>query len=248
MGKLRSDRPILSRRDSEWLNDCQVANDNALAMRPDGAPVYFFYPRDDARAAQLLSSSRSMARLFAEQPPSRASIILPFSVRQLHWHTLFISSLERTFYHFEGFGADLPVRSPLRQAFDTSLGADGWRFVSIRYRYQSDSVSCGVWVQVARDCWLKYVASPQYGMRTFGAFMQQTLAEAGVSDLAALRGVAAKAAERANVAYICTARADMRGRLVQAALADKLAWGAARLAGFAPATALDLEKFDDALP
>ena len=40
-------------------------------------------------------------------------------------------------------------------------------------------------------------------------------------------------------------RADMRGRLVQAALANGLSWGQANLAGFAPATALDLDEYDD---
>ena len=58
----------------------------------------------------------------------------------------------------------------------------------------------------------------------------------------------ASRAERANVAFILEQRADMRGRLVQAALADKLAWGQASLAGFAPATALDLVDFDDPVP
>ena len=115
-----------------------------------------------------------MAQLFAQQPPSRTSIVLPFSVRRLHWHALFISPLERTFYHFEGFGNELSHYSPVRTAFDDLLSGDGWRFVSIRNKYQSDSVSCGVWLQVARDCWLKYVASSQYGTRTYSPWTNYT--------------------------------------------------------------------------
>ena len=37
----------------------------------------------------------------------------------------------------------------------------------------------------------------------------------------------------------------MRSRLVQAALAEKLSWGSASLAGFAPATAVNLDSFDE---
>jgi len=56
------------------------------------------------------------------------------------------------------------------------------------------------------------------------------------------------AAEKANVSYILDFRADMRGRLVQAALASKLAWGQAMLTGFAQAAANNLDEFDDQIP
>ena len=176
------------------------------------------------------------------------SIIAPFSVAQLHWHELFISCRERTTYHYEGFGGELPRRSPIPAAFDHSLGAQGWRLVSVRAHHQSDGSSCGVWLQSARDAWLAYVASPSYGTRTFPTFLMQRFEAAGAQNLTGLRGTARSTAERANVAFILEQRADMRGRLVQAALADKLAWGQASLAGFAPATALDLVDFDDPVP
>ena len=101
---------------------------------------------------------------------------------------------------------------------------------------------------MARDAWLAYVASPSCGTRTFPAFLIQRFEAAGAQHLTGLRGTARSTAEKANVALILEQRADMRGRLVQAALADKLAWGQARLAGFAPATAVDLDDFDDPVP
>ena len=47
--------------------------------------------------------------------------------------------------------------------------------------------------------------------------------------------------------FILGQRADMRGRLVQAALAGKLKHAAASLSGFAPSVAqdLDLEEYDN---
>ena len=53
------------------------------------------------------------------------------------------------------------------------------------------------------------------------------------------------AAQRGNEAYILGQRAAMRSRLVHAALAKKLSWGSASLAGFAPATAVNLDSFDE---
>ena len=47
------------------------------------------------------------------------------------------------------------------------------------------------------------------------------------------------------MAYILGQRAAMRSRLVHAALAKKLSWGSASLAGFAPATAVNLDSFDE---
>ena len=69
-----------------------------------------------------------------------------------------------------------------------------------------------------------------------------------VPVLRALAKLGCPTAEKANVALILEQRADMRGWLVQAALADKLPWGQARLAGFAPATAVDLDDLDDPVP
>jgi hypothetical protein len=58
---------------------------------------------------------------------------------------------------------------------------------------------------------------------------------------------ARRAAQRGNVlvAYILGQRAALRSRLVHAALAEKLPWGSASLAGFAPATAVNLDSFDE---
>ena len=84
-----------------------------------------------------------------------------------------------------------------------------------------------------------------HGSKTFAAFLLNFFEAAGVRCLFDLKGRELGAAARANVAYILGQRADMRNRLVHAALADKLSWGAASLAGFAPATALDLGSFDE---
>ena len=46
-------------------------------------------------------------------------------------------------------------------------------------------------------------------------------------------------------AYILGQRAAMRSRLVYAALAKMLSLGSASLAGFAPATAVNLDSFDE---
>ena len=238
VGKLRTDQPILSNRVAEWLNDCQLANDNALAMRPDN--VYFMYPRDEEGAAAQFKCN-TVARLANAHPPPCASVVLPYSVQQLHWHELFFSFLERVVYHFEGLGDELLRDSPVRLAFDTSLGAQGWQLVSICDKYQSDGSSCGVWLQAARDAWLLYVASPHHGTNTFPAFLQRTFEAGGAQSLSGLTARAKAAAERHNVAYIVKQRTDMRKRLVQAALDGKLSWGKASLEGFAPATAVDLD-------
>ena len=105
-----------------------------------------------------------------------------------------------------------------------------------------------MWLQVARDAWLQYAGGASHGTRTFPSFLKQSLEEHGVQSLFGLKGARKSAAEKANTAFILEARADMRGRLVQAALAGKLAWGQANLAGFAPATAQNLDNFDDPIP
>ena len=50
-----------------------------------------------------------------------------------------------------------------------------------------------------------------------------------------------------NEHYILTARADMRGRLVQAALAGKLSVGQANLPGFAKSAPVDLTQLDNVI-
>jgi hypothetical protein len=158
---------------------------------------------------------------------------------------LFFSFLERCVYHFEGLGAELPAVSPIRIAFDASLGSQGWQLVSLCDEYQSDGSSCGVWLQAARDAWLRYVASTDHGSKIFAAFLRRTFEAAGVHSLSSLRGRVLGAAQRGNEAYILGQRAAMRSRLVHAALAEKLSWGSASLAGFAPATAVNLDSFDE---
>ena len=242
--KVRSDRPILTAQNSEWLNDCQLANDNAIAVRPADVPVYFQYPRSEPMAAGQFTRA-TIARLAQVRPLSSASVVLPYSVQQLHWHELFFSFLEQRVYHFEGLGAELPVISPIKLAFDTSLGAQGWQLVSLPGEYQSDGSSRGMWLQAARDAWLLYVGGLEHGSKTFAGFLLNFFEAAGVRCLFDLKGRELGTASRANVAYILGQRADMRSRLVHAAFADKLSWGAASLAGFAPATRLDLDSFDE---
>ena len=244
-GRLRSDRPILSRRDSEWCNDCQIHNDSDIVPRPAGAPpVQFFYPRDEDGAAKVLKEAPTMRRLVAGQLEEGSSIVLPFSRNQLHWHVLFGSASDKVVYHFEGFGGDLRS-SPVNLAFDDSLGRLGWRLVSVRLHLQSDSSSCGIWIQVARDWWLEYVASTEHGNSAFESFMQEKLKGEGVQSESGLRGTALSKARKANEQYILTARADMRGRLVQAALEGKLSVGQANLPGFAKSAPVDLTQLDD---
>lgn len=62
-----------------------------------------------------------------------------------------------------------------------------------------------------------------------------------------LRGTALSKARKANEQYILTARADMRGRLVQAALEGKLTVGQANLPGFAASAPVDLTQLDDVI-
>ena len=102
--------------------------------------------------------------------------------------------------------------------------------------------------QAARDAWLLYADGATLGTRTFPNFLRQTLEAAGVKSLTGVKGAQKTAAEKANVSYILDFRADMRGRLVQAALASKLAWGQAMLTGFAQAAANNLHEFDDQIP
>ena len=185
-----------------------------------------------------------MRRLVAGRLEDGSSIVLPFSRNQLHWHVLFGSARDKVVYHFEGFGGDLRS-SPINLAFDDSLDHLGWRLVSVRLHLQSDSSSCGIWIQVARDCWLEYVASTEHGNAAFASFIEERLKGEGVQGENGLKGTALSKARKANEQYILTARADMRGRLVQAALADKLSVGQAHLPGFAASAPVDLTQLDD---
>ena len=126
-------------------------------------------------------------------------------------------------------------------------GGTGWQLVSSSDVYQTDGHNCGVWLQVARDCWLQYAASSSYGSCNFFAFMQAQLVEHGVSDVESLPAAKKRAGERANRAYIVSQRADMRGRLVQAAMQGVLKHSAAQLAGFTQTNTidLDLDSLDD---
>ena len=185
VGKLRSDRPILTRRDWEWLNDSQLANDNDLVEQPELTRVLFMYPRNEEGAAQVVREGRAVDRLLADSS-SEASIILPFSIQRLHWHELFISFKEKRVYHFEGFGEALSSNAPLLATTIAERflsGGTGWQLVSSSDVYQTDGHNCGVWLQVARDCWLQYAASSSYGSCNFFAFMQAQLVEHSVSDV-----------------------------------------------------------------
>ena len=74
----------------------------------------------------------------------------------------------------------------------------------------------------------------------------------GVRDLAPLNGVAKRAACKANQAFILEQRAEMRGRLVQAAMDGGLNFNAAALAGFRrvdgeAAVEIDIDMLDDVI-
>jgi len=245
VGRLRSDRPILTRRDNEWLNDSQIANDNALVVQPTQALVKFKYPRPEDGLAALLTG-RSMSKLLAT-PGCAATVVMPYSVNQLHWHELFVSFSEAVIYHFEAFGEPLERRGTVLATFRENFEPKGWQLISLRQKYQADSSSCGVWLQVARDAWLRYLDSDAFGTASFESFLEGELAAEGVRDLYKCRGATKTAAARKSREFILGQRADMRGRLVQAALAGKLKYEAASLSGFASSIAqdLDLEEYDD---
>ena len=114
---------------------------------------------------------------------------------------LFGSARDKVVYHFEGFGGDLRS-SPINLAFDDSLDHLGWRLVSVRLHLQSDSSSCGIWIQVARDCWLEYVASTEHGNAAFASFIEERLKGEGVQGENGLKGTALSKARKANEQYM----------------------------------------------
>ena len=138
-------------------------------------------------------------------------------------------------------------RGTVLATFRATFEPKGWQLISLRQKYQADSSSCGVWLQVVCDAWLRYVDSDAFGTASFESFLERELAAEGVRDLYKCRGATKTAAAGKSREFILGQRADMRGRLVQAALAGKLKCEAASLSGFAPSVAqdLDLEEYDD---
>ena len=116
----------------------------------------------------------------------------------------------------------------------------------------------GFYARTWLDIYLEYVASDEYGGGTFLTFLEGRLLEMGVRDLCALHGVAKRAAGKANQAFIIEQRAEMRGRLVQAAMDGVLKYNAAALEGFrhggggpgegdGEAEVIDVDLFDDVI-
>ena len=88
------------------------------------------------------------------------------------------------------------------------------------------------------------------GDGTFLGFLERRLGEMGVRHLGSLKGVAKTAAGKANQVFILEQRAEMRGRLVQAALDNQLKHDAAALrvfqrGGDGNADVIDVDAFDD---
>ena len=180
-GKLHSDRPILSRNNKEWLTDSQIGNDD-YSLGSVVPNVVFRYPMSAEQAAELITSERIRRRLSAAQPfqssSTQHSMVQPYSVNRLHWHTLFLCFTEKVCYHFEGFGEDMEEEMVV--AFTKLLSAHNWELISIDMQLQSDGCNCGVWIQVARDAYVDYTESEDFGTRTFVAFFEQWLQQRGV--------------------------------------------------------------------
>jgi hypothetical protein len=173
VGRLRSDRPILTRCDDEWLNDCQIANDNELYVRPY---IKYLYPLPQGMAASCLRGARHRQATDGTLH-EKYCVLMPYSVNQLHWHTLIMCYADKTGYHFEGFGN--VTDDEVAGAFQP-LRAYGWRLVAIRFELQGDTSSCGVWLQVARDAYIAYVDSNELGTRAFAGFLERWLNDLGV--------------------------------------------------------------------
>jgi len=138
---------------------------------------------------------------------------------------------EKVLYHFEAFGG--PVESMVNAAFTSVLEPHGWCLIVIDAEVQYDGSSCGVWLQVARDAFLAYVQSENYGSKTFASFLAAWLLSHGVVNLRTLQGAPVRRAGSANTKFILEQRAEMRGRLVQLAMESKLQYAQAMLEGFA---------------
>jgi len=111
---------------------------------------------------------------------------------------------------------------------------DDWKFEPIRGCFQADGHACGVWLGVARDIYIRYVDSDQYGTGTFETYLQAELNREGVHDLDKCHGSAIRKQRKANQTFILEQRAEMRARLLQLAMEGKLEYGQAELDGFGP--------------
>ena len=206
----------------------------------------------DSSAAKSLADQRaSLAASRRERAARRAAspdgMNTPPPMASRNPSSEMSSGGKKVIYHFEAFGEPLERRGTVLATFRATFEPKGWQLISLRQKYQADSSSCGVWLQVVCDAWLRYVDSDAFGTASFESFLERELAAEGVRDLYKCRGATKTAAAGKSREFILGQRADMRGRLVQAALAGKLKCEAASLSGFAPSVAqdLDLEEYDD---
>jgi GNAT superfamily N-acetyltransferase len=228
-GKLRTDRPLLTRSDTEWLNDVQIANDNYVKSRPH---LRMMYPKSLHFVLEGLHSARFLTMVdtpLHEFPTANFSLVQPCAVNQLHWHTFLNCFKEKVIYAFDGFGNGLPDR--YQATFAQTMAPRGWQLFKVGLSLQYDSCSCGVWIQVARDAFAEY-ASAHCGTRTFERFLKDWLAQRGVKDLNDVQGAAARRIGHANNKFILEQRAEMRALLVQLAIEGRLHYGQAVLPGF----------------
>ena len=93
-------------------------------------------------------------------------------------------------------------------------------------------VAGGVWLGVARDIYIRYVDSDQYGTGSFATYLHAELNKEGVHDLDKCCGSAIRKQRKANQTFILEQRAEMRARLLQLAMEGKLEHGQAELDGF----------------
>ena len=93
----------------------------------------------------------------------------------------------------------------------------GRNFVSSRLLLQQDGYNCGVWIQVARDFFLRYMKSDRAGTRQFFEFFEAGLQEEGVRDVNKHRGAAKRGVNLGNSRFIQAQRNLMRERLLHAA-------------------------------
>ena len=151
-------------------------------------------------------------------------------VKELHWHKLIFSFEEKVLYYWEPYGSRLRASSPFMTAFEThvaSLG-QGWRFVSIEVKFQTDGWNCGVWTTVADQAFIAYTDSTSFGTSTFASFLIAWGGRMGrgIIDLNTVRGSGSgrRAAVEGNVRFINQERDRLRDLLSAAAREGKLAW------------------------
>ena len=111
---------------------------------------------------------------------------------------------------------------------------------------------CAVCRTFCSQIFLLYVDSAEFGNGTFKSFFERELAALGVVDTEKYKGTALTRAARANQEFILEQRAEMRARLVQAAVDETLKHGPETLGGMrvrpedrAALTELDEESEDD---